>query len=209
MLDNELITKIKLANQFRITSNYLETVIKEGRFKVTEDITIATHWLCLPDSRFDFDFDDDDEEQLEEYVHVTDYLLYRMYVNKAEDDEVIIFDDIRDESVAYMFHEGLYICIDDEWDSREWSKPVGDVVHMLCVADRNNGYPNFYPIGVYSSLELVEKELAGLPKNKHYQLFEIPINQFFGRIEENGSLTSGLGYLPHTNYEPEGEDDIE
>lgn len=189
MLNEELIAKIKDANPW-----LSDVLFSEGRFKVTEDINIATHWLCLPDQRHS-----------EENDHVTDYVLYRLYVDKAED-EVIIFDDIESSSVVFTWHQGYYICIDDEYGSREMSQPAGNFLHLFCVADRSNGFPNFYPIGVYVSAELAKKELEDLPKNKHYQLFQKPINQFFGRIEEDDRLTSGLGYLSHSHFDSEDEE---
>lgn len=71
----------------------------------------------------------------------------------------------------------------------------------IFVVDRNNVFPNFAPIGVYSSKEKAEKQIDELPKEQPYQLFEIPIDEFLAEITKDGKVKSRLGKLQHFHFE--------
>lgn len=77
-------------------------------------------------------------------------------------------------------------------------------VWMIFSVDREEVFPNFFPVGAYSVKAEAEKQIAVLPKGQSYQLFELPINQFFGEITENG-VESGLGRLNHFHFEANEE----
>lgn len=69
-------------------------------------------------------------------------------------------------------------------------------------AIESKGFPNFYPVGVYTSESEVEGDLEKLPKGS-YQLFELPVNQFFGTIDNHKKLTSRLGNFYHKHIDVE------
>lgn len=77
-------------------------------------------------------------------------------------------------------------------------------VWVIFSLDKEVVFPNFFPIGAYSLKEEAEKQIAVLPNGQTYQLFELPINQFFGEITEIG-VESSLGRLKHFHYEFEDE----
>ncbi|MFD2442638.1 hypothetical protein ACFSO7_01335 [Bacillus sp. CGMCC 1.16607] len=43
-----------------------------------------------------------------------------------------------------------------------------------------------------------------MPKDEHYQLFELPMNTFFGQLKNN-KVISELGRLNHEHFTPEDE----
>lgn len=74
----------------------------------------------------------------------------------------------------------------------------------LFVAKRNT-FPNFYPIGIFSTKELAKEELNKLPKKEHYQLFELPLDTIFGVVKED-SVDSEMGRLNHEHFEVDEEE---
>lgn len=71
----------------------------------------------------------------------------------------------------------------------------------MFIATNNFKFPNFYPIGLYSSKEkAIIEEIESLSKDYYYQLFEIAIDQFFGYLDKKGVLKSGIGVLRHEHY---------
>lgn len=79
-------------------------------------------------------------------------------------------------------------------------------VWVIFSIEERNVFPNFVPIGAYSSREGAEKQISVFPKGQSYQLFELPINQFFGEITKDGqSVECGLGRLKHFHYESDEE----
>jgi len=72
-------------------------------------------------------------------------------------------------------------------------------VWVIFVADSNKSFPNFFPVGVYSSEKKAKQELENLPKNYNYQLFRFPINKFFGYFNKNEQLV-GMNGVRHWHY---------
>lgn len=80
---------------------------------------------------------------------------------------------------------------------------------LLCVADAcQRASHAFYPVGLYSSREKALGALKGFPPEKHYQLFETPVDEFLGYIDQHGQLQSGLGRLGHEHFVPEDPNEV-
>lgn len=75
-----------------------------------------------------------------------------------------------------------------------------EIIWGLFIAEDNHKFPNFYPIGFYSSKAKAIIEIESLSKDYHYQLFEIPVDHFFGYLDKKGVLKSGIGALRHEHY---------
>ncbi|WP_153731623.1 hypothetical protein [Sporosarcina obsidiansis] len=74
-------------------------------------------------------------------------------------------------------------------------------VWVIFSVDKEAVFPNFFPVGVYSVKEEAERQIAVLPKGHSYQLFELPIDTFFGEMAKDGrKVESGLGRLMHIHY---------
>ncbi|MBY6270244.1 hypothetical protein [Parageobacillus thermoglucosidasius] len=73
-------------------------------------------------------------------------------------------------------------------------------IWMIFIVDHDRDFPNFFPIAAYSSQEKALNKLESLPKNHNYQLFEIPIDDFFGVITNNREICSGMGNLYHEHF---------
>lgn len=74
-------------------------------------------------------------------------------------------------------------------------------VWVIFSIDEMNVFPNFIPIGAYSSKGEAEKQVGELPMGQQYQLFEFPVDDFFGEITKDGKVKSGLGKLKHFHFE--------
>lgn len=46
----------------------------------------------------------------------------------------------------------------------------------IFVVDASSGFPNFFPIGIYTTRELAINELEALPRDQNYQLLRMPLN---------------------------------
>lgn len=72
-------------------------------------------------------------------------------------------------------------------------------VWVIFVTKNGNRFPNFFPIGVYSTEAKAKEQLEKLPKDNNYQLFKFPVDEFFGYFNKNGELV-GMDGLNHWNY---------
>ncbi|WP_153978842.1 hypothetical protein [Paenibacillus xylanilyticus] len=56
---------------------------------------------------------------------------------------------------------------------------TNDYVWGIFVADRTAAFPNFFPIGIYTTRELALNEVNALPRDHNYQVLRMPLNQNF------------------------------
>ena len=75
-----------------------------------------------------------------------------------------------------------------------------EFVWGIFVANGTGRFPNFFPVGIYSSHKKAEQELENLPRNKNYQLLRLPIDNFFGYFNKNGDLV-GMDAIHHEHYD--------
>lgn len=76
-------------------------------------------------------------------------------------------------------------------------------VWIVFTIGEDNVFPNFIPLGAYSSKEKAVKQIRQLPLTQQYQLFEFPIDDFVGEVTENRTVKSILGELRHLHFEAE------
>lgn len=81
-----------------------------------------------------------------------------------------------------------------------------DNVWVIFVADNTNRFPNFFPIGVYTTEMKAKQAIQGLPKENNYQLFNFPVDEFFGYFNKKGELV-GMDKVNHWQYH--FKDDLE
>lgn len=74
-------------------------------------------------------------------------------------------------------------------------------IWVIFSIDDRDAYPNFFPIGAYSSKERAVKQIEQLPVDNSVQLFELPIDTFIADIAAGGKIESNLGKLNHFHYE--------
>ncbi|ALC89135.1 hypothetical protein AM500_04510 [Bacillus sp. FJAT-18017] len=75
----------------------------------------------------------------------------------------------------------------------------GGFVWALFVATSSGRFPNFYPVGIYSSEYKAKEELERLPKDNNYQLLKLPMDHFFGYYNKKGQLV-GMDNIQHWHY---------
>lgn len=68
----------------------------------------------------------------------------------------------------------------------------------LFVADRLKSFPNFYPVGLYTSRDKALEAMIELPKGQSYQVFQVPIDYYFGHTNKRGELC--MESLPHEHF---------
>jgi hypothetical protein len=72
-------------------------------------------------------------------------------------------------------------------------------VWVIFVANSGNRFPNFFPIGVYTTEMKANEALKILPKDNNYQLFQFPVDEFFGYFNKKGELV-GMEEVNHSHY---------
>lgn len=61
------------------------------------------------------------------------------------------------------------------------------------VADGSTGFPNFFPIGIYTTHELAIKEVEAFPRDRNYQILRMPLNNNFAYYHKTS--VSWLGWI--------------
>jgi hypothetical protein len=75
-----------------------------------------------------------------------------------------------------------------------------DYIWAIFVAEGTGGFPNFYPIGVYTLRERAVENLKELPKDKNYQLLRLPINAMFPYYHKKSGKLIGMNAIHHEHY---------
>jgi hypothetical protein len=77
-------------------------------------------------------------------------------------------------------------------------------VWVIFVSINENRFPNFFPIGVYSTEKKAKEQLEKLPKDNNYQLFKFPVDEFFGYFNKNRELI-GMDRVNHWHFDYKDE----
>jgi hypothetical protein len=67
----------------------------------------------------------------------------------------------------------------------------------IFVSDTNASFPNYYPVGIFSTREMALEQLKELTREHNYEIVKLPIDTFFGYIDRKGALKDGVGELHH------------
>ncbi|MFF2887865.1 hypothetical protein [Paenibacillus sp. NPDC057967] len=74
-------------------------------------------------------------------------------------------------------------------------------IWAIFVADSTRSFPNFYPIGIFLSREGAVSEMENLPKDHHYQLLKLPVNQLFPYYHKATGKIVGMEGIHHEHFE--------
>ncbi|WP_438491913.1 hypothetical protein [Paenibacillus sp. IHBB 3054] len=77
---------------------------------------------------------------------------------------------------------------------------INEFVWGIFVADGPNGFPNFFPIGIYTTREAAIKEIETLPKENNYQLLRMPINNSFAYYHKKSGKLVGMDGIHHEHF---------
>ncbi|MGC5328844.1 hypothetical protein [Brevibacillus sp. SYSU BS000544] len=77
-----------------------------------------------------------------------------------------------------------------------------EFVWGIFVADSTRGFPNFFPIGIYTSREKALQELEILPEDTNYQVLRLPINRSFAYYHKKTGKLTGMDAIQHEHYKP-------
>ncbi|MEK3659662.1 hypothetical protein NSQ29_08850 [Paenibacillus sp. FSL F4-0236] len=75
-----------------------------------------------------------------------------------------------------------------------------DYVWGIFVADASTDFPNFFPVGIYTTRELAINEVEALPRDHNYQLFRMPLNNNFAYYHRKSSKLVGMDTIHHEHY---------
>lgn len=79
-------------------------------------------------------------------------------------------------------------------------------VWVIFVVENKNRFPNFFPIGVYTTEMKAKEELHNLPVVNNYQLLKLPVGEFFGYFNKKGELI-GMDGVNHWHFHNKEESD--
>ncbi|TBL79751.1 hypothetical protein [Paenibacillus thalictri] len=80
-------------------------------------------------------------------------------------------------------------------------------VWTIFVVDNSGRFPNFYPVGLFTTREKALEEMQLLPKDMNYQLLRFPINRLFAYYHKKTGKLIGMDdiYHEHVHF----KDDIQ
>lgn len=68
------------------------------------------------------------------------------------------------------------------------------------VADNSKEFPNFFPIGIYTTRELALKDIDVMPKDNNYQLLRMPVNSNFSYYHKKSGKLVGMDNINHEHF---------
>ncbi|MNE80807.1 hypothetical protein D3C80_1774120 [compost metagenome] len=75
-----------------------------------------------------------------------------------------------------------------------------EYVWGIFVADSSTRFPNFFPIGIYTTRELAIKEVEVLPRGHNYQLLRMPLNNNFAYYHKKSGALVGMDAINHEHF---------
>ncbi|MFC5403113.1 hypothetical protein [Cohnella soli] len=88
-----------------------------------------------------------------------------------------------------------------------WLDEVGEAQNMIeeyvwaiFVSEGDGGFPNFFPIGLFSSYERALEELDTLPQDMNYQLLRLPVNRMFPYYHKKSGKLIGMDGIHHEHF---------
>jgi len=74
-----------------------------------------------------------------------------------------------------------------------------DNVWAIFVAE-TEGFPNFFPIALYTTREKALEDLDVLPRDINYQLLKLPINRNFAYYHKKTGRLVGMDAIYHEHF---------
>ncbi|WP_146239807.1 hypothetical protein [Paenibacillus illinoisensis] len=75
-----------------------------------------------------------------------------------------------------------------------------DYVWGIFVVDETIKFPNFFPIGIYTTRDVAVNEINALPRDHNYQLLRLPLNHNFGYIHKKSGSLVGMNAIFHEHF---------
>ncbi|GAA0848770.1 hypothetical protein H8Z60_00590 [Mycolicibacterium fortuitum] len=75
-----------------------------------------------------------------------------------------------------------------------------DYVWGIFVVDVSTCFPNFFPIGIYTTRDLALKDVKSLPRDHNYQLLRMPLNNNFAYYHNKSSKLVGMDAIHHEHF---------
>lgn len=70
----------------------------------------------------------------------------------------------------------------------------------IFVADGTAIFPNFFPIGIYTTRELAMNEVNALPRDHNYQVLRMPLNKSFDYLHKKSGKLVGMDAIHHEHF---------
>ncbi|WP_240418792.1 hypothetical protein [Paenibacillus periandrae] len=75
-----------------------------------------------------------------------------------------------------------------------------ETVWGIFVASDSSRFPNFFPIGLYTTQEKALTALNSLPRDTNYQLLKLPLNKNFAYYHKKSGNLVGMDDICHEHF---------
>lgn len=83
-----------------------------------------------------------------------------------------------------------------------------DYVWGIFVAE-TTAFPNFFPLGIYTTRELAVNEFKDLPRDHNYQLLRMPLNHNFAYYHKKSGKLVGMDAVDHEHFHIKDESETD
>ncbi|NQX70446.1 hypothetical protein HQN90_30330 [Paenibacillus alba] len=80
-----------------------------------------------------------------------------------------------------------------------------DVIWGIFVSEDIKRFPNFFPVGLYTTREKAVEVIQGLPKDVNYDLLKLPLNLNFAYFHKKTGKLVGMNGIYHEHFHFKGE----
>jgi len=70
----------------------------------------------------------------------------------------------------------------------------------IFVADSSKPFPNFFPVGLFTTRELAIIQIEAMPRDNNYQLLRMPINKDFSYFHKKSGKLVGVDAIHHEHF---------
>lgn len=70
----------------------------------------------------------------------------------------------------------------------------------IFVAYSSKPFPNFFPVGLYTTRELAINQIETMPRDNNYQLLKMPINKDFSYYHKKNRKLVGMDAIYHEHF---------
>lgn len=77
---------------------------------------------------------------------------------------------------------------------------VETYVWGIFVADNTKSFPNFFPVGIFTTRESALNQIESMPRDNNYQLLRLPINNDFSYYHKKNGKLIGMDAIHHEHF---------
>lgn len=70
----------------------------------------------------------------------------------------------------------------------------------IFVADSSKPFPNFFPVGLYTTRALAINQIEAMPRDNNYQLLRMPIDKDFSYFNKKSGKLVGMDAIQHEHF---------